>query len=131
MPCCRPWRKRDGAEPFDLPGFLLSGVGFALFMSGIELASRNDVSVPGWTVPAMLAAAITLIACAGAYLRRARQPLFGLAPLGIATFRITAVGESLFRTSIATAPFLLPLMFQVGFGWGAAFDDDQTLFPAT
>lgn len=30
---------------------------------------------------------------------------------------MTAVGGSLFRTAIGTAPFLLPLMFQLGFGW--------------
>ncbi|MEK6296100.1 MAG: MFS transporter, partial [Paraburkholderia tropica] len=44
---------------------------------------------------------------------------FGLAPLSIATFRVTALGGSLFRIAIGTAPFLLPLMFQLAFGYSA------------
>ena len=114
------WLIRDGehrTDGFDLPGFVLSGLGFALFMGGIELASRNDIAL-AWSLAA-LAAGLVLLGAAAWHLRRTPHPLFGLAPLGIATFRVTAVGGSLFRTAIGTAPFLLPLMFQLGFGWSA------------
>lgn len=103
--------------PFDATGFVLSGLGFALFMIGIELASRADLPAAAWIVA--LAAGVALLAASAHHLRRARHPLFGLSPLRIATFRVTAVGGSLFRTAIGTAPFLLPLMFQLGFGWSA------------
>jgi MFS family permease len=53
------------------------------------------------------------------HLRRAEHPLFGLGPLGIPTFRVVAVGGSLFRTTISAAPFVLPLMFQLGLGYSA------------
>ena len=102
---------------FDLRGFVLSGLGIGLFMTGIEAASQPGIA---WELAlGLFAAGMALLAIAAAWLRRAPSPLFGLAPLGIATFRVTAAGGSLFRTAIGTAPFLLPLMFQVGFGWSA------------
>lgn len=111
---------RDGPPQrasFDLPGFLLSGLGFGLFMAGVEAASRADMP-HALSFGTMIVGAMLLLAAA-AHLHRAPHPLFGLAPLAIATFRATAVGGSLFRTAIGTAPFLLPLMFQIGFGWSA------------
>ncbi|WP_061288018.1 MFS transporter [Azotobacter vinelandii] len=111
---------RDGPRPvgrFDGKGFALSALGFALFMAGIELASRPAWPLAGWL--ATLAAGLALLGLALRHLRRIEHPLFGLAPLAIPTFRITAVGGSLFRTAIGSAPFLLPLMFQLGFGWSA------------
>jgi hypothetical protein len=86
-------------------------------MSGIEAASRPDV--PLLLSLGMLLAGIALLLVSARHLRRAEHPLFDLAPLRIDTFRVTAVGGSLFRTAIGTAPFLLPLMFQLGFGYSA------------
>ena len=51
------WLIRDGehrTDGFDLPGFVLSGLGFALFMGGIELASRNDIAL-AWSLAALAA----------------------------------------------------------------------------
>lgn len=104
-------------KPFDLPGFVLSGLGFALFMGGIEIASRRDL--PPWLWPAVLAAGIALLWACARYVQRTPHALFNLEPLHVRTFRVTAVGGSLFRTAVFSAPFLLPLMFQVGFGYGA------------
>lgn len=111
---------RDGTKqraPFDLTGFLLAASAFGLFMAGIEAVSRDDVSKT-WAV-AILAISVPLFIICTWHLRRASHPLFGLGPMKIATFRITVVGGSLFRTAIGTAPFLLPLMFQLGLGWSA------------
>ncbi len=100
---------------FDLTGFILSALAFALFMSGIELASRDDIPTGLWS--SVLLSGLVLLALTGRHMKRAPAPLFDLTPLAIPTFRVTAVGGSLFRTAIGSAPFLLPLMFQVGFGW--------------
>ena len=54
-----------------------------------------------------------------AHFRRAAAPLIDLATLKIKTFAITISGGSLFRIAISVSPFLLPLMFQVGFGLSA------------
>ncbi|WP_223871828.1 MFS transporter [Candidatus Dactylopiibacterium carminicum] len=99
---------------FDATGFLLTGLGFTLFMVGIELASRTDLSAWAWSLSLM--AGVLLLGLSSIHLRRSERPLFALSPLRIATFRVTAVGGSMFRTAIGTAPFLLPLMFQLGFG---------------
>jgi MFS family permease len=50
------------------------------------------------------------------HMRRAAHPLLGLTALRIQTFRVCNAGGSLFRVAISMLPFLLPLMFQVGFG---------------
>jgi len=104
-------------KPFDLRGFVLSGLGFALFMGGIEIASRRDL--PMWLWPSVLATGVALLWACARYVQRTPDALFNLGPLQVQTFRVTAVGGSLFRTAIFSAPFLLPLMFQVGFGYSA------------
>ncbi|MFG3757344.1 MFS transporter, partial [Klebsiella pneumoniae] len=46
-------------------------------------------------------------------------PLLDLSALRIQTYAMSVGGGSLMRAMIGTAPFLLPLMFQIGFGLGA------------
>ena len=53
------------------------------------------------------------------HLRRHPHPLIDLAPIGIATFRMTVVGGGAMRTLISAMPFMLPLLFQLGFGLDA------------
>ena len=48
----------------------------------------------------------------------ARRPLLDLRILRLATC-VTALGGSVFRAVISAIPFLLPLFFQLGFGWTA------------
>src|SRR4029077_11309056 len=50
---------------------------------------------------------------------RSPAPLLSLDLLKIKTFAITLQGGSLFRIAISVSPFLLALMFQVGFGLNA------------
>ena len=55
------------------------------------------------------------------HLLRARAaPLLDLRILRIASYRVTAAGGSVYRMVITAIPFLLPLLFQLGFGWSAA-----------
>ncbi|PRC62120.1 MFS transporter, partial [Mycobacterium sp. ITM-2017-0098] len=51
------------------------------------------------------------------HLRRAPSPLVRLSVLRVRTLRITVSGGSLYRLVITTVPFLLPLLFQLEFGW--------------
>ncbi|RYF65010.1 MAG: MFS transporter, partial [Comamonadaceae bacterium] len=51
------------------------------------------------------------------HLKRTPHPLVDLSVFGVQTFRVSVVGGSLFRIAISTAPFLLPLMFQLAFGF--------------
>ncbi len=47
------------------------------------------------------------------------QPVVELSALKVKTFAVAMGGGSMFRIAISAAPFLLPLMFQVGFGMNA------------
>jgi MFS family permease len=76
---------------------------------------------PHWPVAlgALATAALALSLTVG-YLLRAARPLLDLRILRVRTYRVTALGGSIFRAVITAIPFLLPLLFQLGFGWSAA-----------
>ncbi len=112
MPNLRDAQRR----PFDAAGFVLGGVSLALLMEGFELASGAG---PAWAAPALLAAGLALGALAVRHARRTRHPLLDLSVLRVPTFAAVVAGGSVFRVTISTIPFLLPLLFQVGFGLDA------------
>jgi EmrB/QacA subfamily drug resistance transporter len=104
-------------RPFDWPGFLLSGSALFSLTWSAELMGRANVS---WgEAGAFLAAGVILLAIVARHLRRAAHPLVDLSSMKIPTFSVTILGGSLFRMAIGAIPFLLPLMFQVGFGLDA------------
>jgi MFS family permease len=74
--------------------------------------------------PAVVATGLAVgagcLAGAVGYLLRSRRPLLDLRILRTATYRATAAGGSAYRAVISAIPFLLPLFFQLGFGWTAA-----------
>jgi MFS family permease len=53
------------------------------------------------------------------HIRRATHPILDFLSLKIKTYAVSIIGGSIFRTAISVSPFLLPLMFQVGFGLNA------------
>ena len=65
---------------------------------------------------ALLLAAVTFGAAALRRFRSARTPLFRMDVFRIHTFQIANVPGSLFRMAVFSVPFLLPLLFQEGFG---------------
>jgi EmrB/QacA subfamily drug resistance transporter len=106
--------KEDEKRPFDWIGFVLSSTACVTFMYGLELVGREGTQ---WLTTALyLASGCVLGALSVFHFRHARAPLLNLNLLKIKTFAITIAGGSLFRISISMSPFLLPLMFQVGFG---------------
>jgi len=112
-----PNLKEDKVRAFDWIGFVLSSTACVTFMYGMELVGREDTS---WRSPSLyLACGGVLAVLAVMHLRRSPTPLLKLDLLKIKTFAITIEGGSLFRASISVSPFLLPLMFQVGFGLSA------------
>jgi MFS family permease len=66
------------------------------------------------------ALAAGLSTAAVVHLLRTPHPLVDLRILRIHTYRVTAGAGSVFRAVITAIPFLLPLFFQLGFGWNAA-----------
>jgi EmrB/QacA subfamily drug resistance transporter len=110
--------RSDDAGRLDWRGFLLAAAGLAALVVGMErIAAPN----PSWPVAigALVLAAVLLTATIR-YLLRVERPLLQLRDLRIRTYRATALGGSIFRAVITAIPFLLPLFFQLGFGWNAA-----------
>src|SRR5215469_5297605 len=112
-----PNLRDEHVKPFDWIGFALSGSACVSFVYGMELVGRETAA---WQpTVAYLVAGCVLGVLAVLHLLRAPAPLLNLGLLKIKTFAITLQGGSLFRIAISVSPFLLPLMFQVGFGLNA------------
>ena len=106
--------REEGSRPFDPAGFLLSGVGLATFVTGATSLGLGVVPLwAGLLLTALGAACFVLYA---RHARRAAHPLIDLTLFRLTTFRISMTGGSLFRVGMGASPFLLPLLFQYGFG---------------
>ncbi len=104
----------DHRRQLDWPGLCLTTLGVGALVAGLELASAH----PG-TPWAAVSAGSGAAALAGAvlWMRQTRNPLFDLGVFNTRTFRAMATGGFAYRLTISSVPFLLPLMFQAGFGW--------------
>jgi EmrB/QacA subfamily drug resistance transporter len=103
------------AHPFDWSGFVLTGTGLAALLYGFDGLAQGSLPLP----LALGLGALGLVVGAGAVLRlkRASHPLIDLDTLRIPTFAASeALAGAVLRLTINATPFLLPLMFQVGFG---------------
>jgi EmrB/QacA subfamily drug resistance transporter len=107
-----------GRRPFDITGFLLSGIGCCTLMYACDLASQVPFAVRQVGVVGVVSFA--LLVAAWRHLRRSAHPLVPLDAFGIPTFAVAMGGGSLIRMAINSAPFLMPLMFQLAFGYDAA-----------
>jgi MFS family permease/DNA-binding transcriptional MerR regulator len=112
-----PNMREDKAKPFDWIGFFLSASACVTFVYGMELVGRQTGQ---WKPTSIyLVSGVVLGFFSVIHFLRAPAPLLNLSLLKIKTFAITLQGGSLFRIAISVSPFLLPLMFQVGFGLNA------------
>ncbi|WP_454805917.1 MFS transporter [Paraburkholderia fungorum] len=111
---------RAGGEqrvPFDWTGFVLSGASLLCLLDAADLLGRPEIA---WsTVAGLGIAGIALLGATLRHLRRAHHPMIDLSTLKVPTFGVTIWGGSLFRMGVSAIPFLLPLMFQIGFGYDA------------
>ena len=122
----------------DWPGLLALGSGIAAALIALE---NIRVSGTDWGLVAGCGiAAVLLLAAAVWRLLTAAAPLVQLRVLRVHTLRITVVAGSLYRLVITAVPFLLPLQFQLEFGWtplaagamvAALFAGNLTIKPAT
>ena len=103
-------------RPLDARGFVLSGLALSSLMVGVELLGHGG----RWQLGTVLiAASIALGAALASHLRRHPHPLIDPAVMAVQSFRTVMVGGTIARTAISAMPFLLPLLFQVGFGLNA------------
>lgn len=128
----------DERRPFDTPGFIATSVAMVSLVYAMELLGSQQPQ--GWLTAGLLTLGIITFLFALRHFRHAAWPMIRLDALRVPTFRVTMYGGSLFRASISAVPFLLPLMFQVGFGMNAfhagslvlaVFVGNLTIKPAT
>jgi EmrB/QacA subfamily drug resistance transporter len=112
-----PRGTQAGPKPFDATGFVLVGLACFGLMYALDQLSRAPGAWPA-ALPG-LAASLAIGALAIRHTRRHAHPLVDPWALGERSFAVTIRGGSLFRISIGAIPFLLPLLFQVGFGLSA------------
>lgn len=110
-----PGDREADPKPLDWPGFFLTSLGLALLLYGLErIAHPEDGALP--TV-VLVSAGIVVGWLAVRHLLRAPHPLLDLGAFKVLTFAIsTLAAGTIFRVAINATPFLLPLLFQVGFG---------------
>jgi EmrB/QacA subfamily drug resistance transporter len=112
------WLIQDFRAPaptrFDLRGFFIAGLGLAMLELAIENVGRP--MIPGPLGAAFFIAAFAALSLYGWHARRREDPILDLRLLRIRTFRIGTVTGSICRMGLDAVPFLLPLLFQVGFG---------------
>ena len=125
-------------RPFDTPGFIATSVAMVSLVCAMEMMGAQQVNTT--LTLALVATGVVTLMYALRHFRRARWPMIRLDALQVPTFRVTMYGGSLFRASISAVPFLLPLLFQVGFGMDAfhsgllvlaVFVGNLTIKPAT
>lgn len=101
-------------KPFDWLGFVLSGVAVAGFMYGVEMFSKADVSYLFST--SVVIASLLVLFLNVWYAGRIAAPLIDYSIMRVRTYSITIWVGSVSRIVIGAFPYLVPLMFQEGFG---------------
>ncbi len=99
---------------FDLSGFITTSVAMVSLVTAMERLGDRQPQI--WPTLALAALGFGCLLYSIRHFRRAAAPMVRLDALQVPTFRVTMYGGSLFRASISAVPFLLPLLFQVGFG---------------
>ncbi len=109
-----PRTQFDGKRRLDWFGLLLTTLGVGALVVGLETLGGHASNV---LAAGVVSAGVLSLAGAVWWMRKAKVPLFNLSVFGTRTFRATSTGGFIYRLTISSVPFLLPLMFQDGFGW--------------
>jgi EmrB/QacA subfamily drug resistance transporter len=128
----------SSSPPLDWVGILTLGLGITAALLAIE--QIHIVGTNWMFVGIGIALATTAFAAATRHLLRSGAPVLQLRVLRVRTLRVAESGGSLYRVVITAVPFLLPLQFQLQFGWSplmagllvsALFVGNLTIKPAT
>jgi MFS family permease len=120
--------RTDGTvpPPLDWAGVVLTCTGLGGLTYAAHLVSLP--SPPAAQTAAFAVVSVALLAGAVAHLRRAAHPLLNLRTLTVRTFRVSQLGGTMYFFVVGALPFLLPLMFQVEFGWSPVKSGALTAF---
>jgi EmrB/QacA subfamily drug resistance transporter len=103
-----------GARPIDFAGFLLSAIAASGVVFGLSVVSMP--ALPPIVGAITLAVGVVSGIVYVRHARRAENPILDPKLFGNVPFRAGIAGGTIFRIGNGAVPFLLPLMFQLGFG---------------
>ena len=109
--------REENTPPLDRLGLLLLGLGLSGIVFGLAVLGQD--LVPLWLSGGITLAGFAFCAIYALHARRKTFPVLDLRLLAIPTFRASVIGGSIFRIGVGATPFLLPLLFQIGFGLSA------------
>jgi len=100
---------------FDVAGFVLTAAALATLIHGLSLiAERGGGVLSGG---AFITVGLLCGLAAVRHARRCSAPMLDLAAVAVPTFALSTITAGFAaRIAISMTPFLLPLMFQIGFG---------------
>ena len=112
--------------PFDLPGFLLAGTGFPLFMFALSTGATS-----GWSAVSVLAAGVAGLVLLAVFVLvelRSATPMLRLRIYANRLFRMTNLQLTFAGAGFVGTLFLVPLLLQDGLGFSAVHSGLST-FP--
>jgi len=112
--------------PLDWAGVALTCAGLGGLTYAAHLVSLP--APPAAQTAAFGVVSVALLAGAVVHLRRGAHPLINLRTLSVRTFRVSQLGGTMYFFVVGAMPFLLPLMFQVQFGWSPVKSGAVTAF---
>jgi EmrB/QacA subfamily drug resistance transporter len=110
-----PGAKQEDSGRLDVIGFVYSALGMTLILAGLEtFVHGTSAALP---IVVLLAGGLAFSVLATRHFRRAAQPLLDLSPFRIQSFALSTLSAgTAVRVAINATPFLIPLLFQIGFG---------------
>ena len=99
---------------FDIGGFFIAAAGLFLFEFAIENLGRPMIAP--WVGEAFFPISFAIFYLYVHHARNSAAPVLDLTLLKIKTFRIGTIVGGVCRMGLDATPFMLPLLFQVGYG---------------
>jgi EmrB/QacA subfamily drug resistance transporter len=107
----------DDPRSLDVIGLVLFGSGTALLSWLLEIFGEHNIDILSAVI--LLLVSLSLLGAYGWHAQQTAFPLLRLKLLRIRTFRVSVVGGFITRLGVGGLPFLLPLLYQLGFGFPA------------
>ena len=115
-----PERAPTSKVPFDATGFALTGLALAALVEGLARLGGLDQS--SLLSLALIGFGLLAAVASVCHARRTASPMLDLRAVAVPSFALAVVSVGFIsRVAINASPFLLPLMFQIGFGFSPQY----------
>lgn len=108
---------KGGDTSLDFKGYLIFSASACLLLSAMEGLSH---ALPPFLTLSVLCAGLLSAYAYFKHMKTAARPIYSADLFLIRTFRLGLAGNLFSRIGISSIPFLMPLMFQIAFGFSAS-----------